>query len=211
MGHLAFLPPVGPFAGLSNGAVQKLGDRFPNLSVAEIETAAASFVAELQAPEIEPRLTEARDELNVFAREIARFHNAFNVIRKRRLDRAIGEASRTISGENEFEDLERSLESVRMAIRQTSRALPSASPDLASRRLIAALARQLEQASSPTGGTANDSLVSLVDLVFDDLMVGGDAAGAVREWQHSQAAGIDYERASALLDLIPANRHSGTS
>jgi hypothetical protein len=210
MGHFAFLPPVGPFAGLSNSAVQKLGDHFPDLSVEKIETAAASFVAELQAPEIEPRLTEARDELNVFAKEIARFHNAFNVIRKRRLDRAIGEASRMISGENELEDLERSLESVRMAIRETSRALPSASPELAGRRLIAALARQVEKARPSSGDTANDCLIGLVDLIFEDLMVGGDAAGAVREWQHSQSAGIDYERASELLDLVPSNHHSGT-
>ncbi|HVI06281.1 MAG TPA: hypothetical protein VM711_09345, partial [Sphingomicrobium sp.] len=65
MGQLAFLAPVGPFAGLSNAARQRIGETFPTLSITEIEDAVASFLMELQAPGIDPRLAEARDELNI--------------------------------------------------------------------------------------------------------------------------------------------------
>ena len=203
MGHFAYLAPVGPFAGLSNAARQKIAKRFPTLSIVEIESAAASFLLELQAPKTEPRLAEARDELNIFARELARFHNALNQIRKHRLDSAIDEASRVIGGKNELEDLERSLNNLAAAVRQTSRALPLGRPQLACRRLIATLASQMERAGLPLSGTASDLLLSLVDLVFEDLMVGGDATVAVREWRKSQAADIDHERTSLLLDLVP--------
>lgn len=188
---------------MSNGAMRKIAARFPGLSIVAIERAAASFLMELRAPRIEPRLSEARDELNIFAKEIARFHGALNQIRQHRLDRALGEASRIISGENEFEDVEHSLSNLRTAVQQTSRTLPSNSPALASRRLIATLARQVEEAKLPLSGAASDSLVGLIHLIFDDLMVGGDAASAVSEWRRSQATDIDQERANMLLDLVP--------
>jgi hypothetical protein len=203
MGHFAFLSPVGPFAGLSNAARQKIKERFPALSIGHIEGAAEAFLSELEAPKIEPRLAEAREELNTFARELERFHGALNKVRTHRLDEAIGDASREISGENELEDLERSLNNIRTAIRQTSRTLPLGREEFASRRLVAALAKHMSEARLPIGGIISDPLVSLVDLIFEDLMVGGDAASAVREWHQSQAADIDHERASKLLDLVP--------
>ena len=201
MGHFAYLAPVGPFAGLSNAARQKIGERFPALSIAEIERAAETFLAELQEPKIEPRLAEAREELNIFAKELSRFHGALNQVRKHRLDHVIGEASRMISGENELDDLERALSSLRTAVRQTSRVLPLGRPQLASRRLIAILARHVKHAGLPLSGTASDSLLSLVDLIFEDLMIGGDATSAVKEWHQSEATDIDHERALMLLDL----------
>ncbi len=203
MGLFAFLAPVGPFAGLSNAARQKIGERFPVLSIVDVESAAASFLTELQAPKIEPRLAEAREELNIFAKELARFHGALNQVRKHRLDDAIGEASREISGENGLEGLERSLNYVRTAIQQTSRTLPLGRAEFACRRLVATLAKQISGAGLPISGTVSDPLVSLVDLIFEDLMIGGDATSAVREWHQSQAADIDQERASLLLDLVP--------
>ena len=203
MGALAYLGPVGPFAGLSNAARRKLGERFPALSIVEIEKAAASFLTELQAPELEPRLVEAREELNIFAKETARFHCALNQLRRHRLDHAIGEASRLISGQNDVEDLERVLNNVRAALRQTSRVLPSGQSQLASRRFIAMLATQMKYAGLPLTGAASDSLHSLVELIFDDLMVGADAARAVREWHQCQTGDIDQERANKLLELVP--------
>lgn len=203
MGDLAYLGPVGPFAGLSNAARKKVGERFPALSIVEIENAAASFLMELQATELEPRLVEAREELNIFAREIARFHCALSQLRRRRLDHALGEASRLISGQNDVEDLERALDNLRAALRQTSRVLPPGQPQLASRRLIATLASQMKYAGLPINRAASDSLRSLVELIFDDLMVGADAARAVREWNQCQTGDIDQERANLLLELIP--------
>jgi hypothetical protein len=203
MGHFAYLTPVGPFAGLSNAARQKIGERFPTLSIVEIESAAAIFFIELQAPKIEPRLAEAREELNTFAKELARFHSALNQVRKYRLGDAVGEASRMISGENEFDDLERSLNNLRTATQLMSRTVPLGRPQFASRRLITTLARHVKHAGLPLRGTAGDSLLSLVNLIFEDLMVGGDATSAVKEWHQSQGADIDHERASRLLDLVP--------
>lgn len=192
MGHFAFLAPVGPFAGLSNGVRQRIAERFPAVPIEEIESAAESFSAELRASKMEPRLAEVRDELNVFGKEVARFQNALTPIRKHRLDGTIGEASRMISGQNELELLELSIGNLRTAVQQTVRALPSGCPELASRRLVAALAKHV---------TDKDSLLALVDLIFEDLMVGGDAASAVREWQQSQTAAIDPERVAVLLEL----------
>ncbi len=203
MGDLAYLAPVGPFAGLSNPARKKLGECFPALSIVEIEKAAASFLMELQAPELEPRLLEAREELNIFAKETARFHCALNQLRKHRLDQAIGEASRLISGQNHVEELETALNNLRAALRQTSRVLPRGRPQLASRRLIATLARQMTYAGLPLTGAGSDSLSCLVELIFEDLMVGADAARAVREWHQCQTADIDQERANMLLELVP--------
>lgn len=182
MGHFAYLVPVGPFAGLSNTARHEISRRFPTLSVAEIESAAERFSLELQAPTIEPRLAEARDELNAFGKELARFQGAIDGIRKHQLDCAIGEASRMISGENEFENLERSLSNLLTAFRGTARALPVGCAQLASRRLIATLASHMKQAGLPIAGSARDSLLSLVNLIFDDLMIGGNAKSAVAEW-----------------------------
>jgi hypothetical protein len=201
MDHFAFLAPVGPFAGLSNAARQKINERFPALAIGVIESAAESFLRELQAPDIEPRLTEARDELNLLAKEIERFHGALNHVRNHRLDAAIGDASRMISGENELEGLERSLNHVRTAVQRTSRALPSRRSELASRRLVATLARHAKRVGLPVNGAGRDSLLGLVDLIFEDLMVGGDAADAVREWRQGQAAQLDHERTTILLDL----------
>lgn len=203
MGQFAYLAPVGPFAGLSNAARQQICERFPGVSPDEIETASASFLLELQAHEMEPRLAEARDELNNFARELARFRRALNEVRRHRLDHAIGEVSRMITGENEYEDLERSLGNLRTAVQQTSRALPPEGSQIASRRLIAALAKQVRKAGLPPGGRGMGSLVNLVDLVFEDLMVGGDAEGAVREWHQGEAGDIDQDRARTLFDLAP--------
>lgn len=202
MGYFAYLAPVGPFAGLSNPARQKIASAFPTLSIAEIENAAEAFLLALKAPEIEPRLAEARDELNTFAGELARFQHALKQIRRHRLDHAIGEVSRIISGENELEEVDRSLNLLRTATRQTSRALPPGRSELASRRFVATLARQVRAAGLPLSGTSGNSLLSLVDLIFDDLMVGGDAPSAVREWHQSEAANIDQERTSMLLDLV---------
>lgn len=203
MGDLAYLRPVGPFAGLSNAARKKVRERFPALSIVEIEKAAASFSIGLQAPELEPRLAEAREELNVFAKETARFHCALNQLRRHRLDRAIGEASRLISGQDDVQDLERALNNLRAALRQTSRVLPHGQPQLASRRLIATLARLMKYAGLPLTGAVGDSLCSLVELIFEDLMVGADAARAVREWHQCQTGDIDQERANMLLELVP--------
>lgn len=203
MGQAAYLAPVGPFAGLSNSARRKISDRFPSLSLAEVESATASFLDELQAPGIEPRLMQAREKLNSFARELERFHCALNQMRTHRLHQAIGEVSRMITGENEFEFFEHSLENVRAAIHQTSRVLPAGQAELAVKRLIAALARRVKLAGLPVDTASGGSLLSLVDLIFDDLMVGGDAAGAVREWLRSQATNVDHDRATMLLDLVP--------
>lgn len=203
MSHFAYLGPVGPFAGLSNSARQKIGERFPKLSIVEIESAVASFLIELQAPRIAPRLNEARDELDIFAKELARFNSALTQMREHRLDHAIGEASRMISGENELEDLERSLNHLKTALQQTSRMLSLGCSELAGRRLIATLARFVRNAGLPLEGTASDSLLGLVDLIFEDLMIGEDATNAVKEWNQTQAADIDHERVSELLDLIP--------
>jgi hypothetical protein len=192
MGHFAFLAPVGPFAGLSNGVRQKISERFPALSIEEVESAAESFSTELRAAAMEPRLAEVRDELNTFGKEVARLQSALTPLRKHRLDGPIGEASLMIGGRNELEHLERSLGNLRTAIRQTARALPSGCPGLASRRLVAALAKRVDD---------TDSLLTLVDLIFEDLMVGGDAASAVSEWQRSRTAVIDSERVAALLEL----------
>lgn len=199
MSQFAFLAPVGPFAGLSNAARQKIGERFPALTITMIEGAAASFLRELEAPAIDPRLAEVRDELNIFAKELARFHNALNRVRMCRLDHAIDEAGRMIRGENGLEDLEHSLSNLRTTIQQTSRALPLGRSQIASRRLIALLAGYLDEAED---GEPGDALLSLVDLIFDDLMVGGDASCAVSEWHQSKAAEIDPERADILLDLV---------
>lgn len=203
MGQLAFLAPVGPFAGLSNAARQKISDSFPTLSISEIESAVATFLLDLQATRVEPRLSQARNELNIFAKELERFHSALNQIRKYRLDHAIGAASRMIGGENQFEELEHSLDNLRTAIRQTSRVLPPGRHQLASRRLVTTLARQVKQAGLKVGRGSDHCLLALMDLIFEDLMVGGDAARVVREWHQSQTADIDHERASLLLDLVP--------
>jgi len=203
MGHFAFLAPVGPFAGLSNAVRRHIGERFPNLSIDEIESASAFFIMELQAERIEPRLVEARDELDLFANELARFNGALNQMRRHRLDQAIGEASRMISGENEFEDLERCINHLRTAIQQTSRMLSLGCPELASRRLIATFAKLMKDAGLPLDGASGDSLSCLVDLIFEDLMIGGDASSSVREWRQTQSADIDHERVSELLDLVP--------
>jgi hypothetical protein len=192
MGPYAFLAPVGPFAGLSNGVRQKIGERFPTLSIEEIEGAAGSFSTELRASKMESRLIEVRDELHIFGKEVARFQNALAPLRKHRLDRTIGEASRAISGQNELELLELSVGNLRTAVQQTVRALPSGCPGLASRRLVEALAKHVDD---------RDSLLTLVELIFEDLMVGGDAAGAVREWQQSRTAALDAERVAVLLEL----------
>ena len=202
MGQFAFLAPVGPFAGLSDAARQKIGERFPALSVVEIENAAAAFLMELQASNIEPRLAEARDELNIFAKEIVRFHGALDHVRDHRLDDAIGEASRMISHEDALEALERSLTQVRAAVRRISRALPARRSELASMRLVATLAGQAKRAGLAVNGATPDCLRSLVALIFEDLMVGGDASAAVAEWKRSQATPLDHERTSALLDLV---------
>jgi hypothetical protein len=198
MSQYAFLAPVGPFPGLSNSARQKIAERFPALSLAEVERVAESFSTDLQAANVDSRLAEARDELNVFARELARFRTAVNRARKRRLDRVVGEASRSIGGENEFSKLDHSLGRVGTAVRRTARMLPYGTAELASRRLVEALARH---AGLAVGSARNDSLATLVDLIFDDLMVGGDAAGAVREWRQSRTA-ENEEESGLLLDIV---------
>jgi hypothetical protein len=43
--------------------------------------------------------------------------------------------------------------------------------------------------------------VVLVDLLFDDLMVGGDARSAVAEW-NGQVKATNADKAGALLDLV---------
>jgi hypothetical protein len=202
MSHFAYLRPVGPFAGLSNAARQKISECFPALSITKIESAAATFLAELEASTTEPRLAEARQELSIFAKELGRFCSALNRIRQHGLDRAIGEASRMICGENQLEDAELSLKNLRVAIQQTSRALPFDRAELASRRLIANLAVQARQAGISLNRTPIDSLLGLAELIFEDLMIGGDAASAVMDWHKRQAAESDDRRATTLLDLV---------
>lgn len=201
MGHFAYLAPVGPFAGLSNHAKQQICERFPGLSIKEVESAAAFFVMELQAPTIDPRLAEVREEMNIFAKELARFQAALRRVQKHRLDKALGEASRIISGENELEVLDRRLDNLTAGIRQTSRALPFGCPELASRRLVERLARHVTEAGLTLGSTVSDLLLSLVGLIFEDLMVGGDARSAVANWRKSDAADMDPKRGNLLVDL----------
>lgn len=201
MSRFAYLPPVGPFAGLSNAARHKIGERFPYLFITEIESAIAAFLDELQISTIGPRLLEARDELNIFAKELARFHSGLNRIRKHRLDRAIAEASRLICGEDELERMERCFSNLRRAILQTSAALPLNRAELASRRLIATLAEQAKQSAlSPSAGSIQ-WLVDLIDLIFEELMIGADAASAVTDWRKRQASDTDL-RATDLADLV---------
>ena len=107
-----------------------------------------------------------------------------------------------ISHENALEALERSLNQVRTAVRRISRALPARRSELASRRLVAALAGHAKRAGLAVNGAASGCLFSLVALIFEDLMVGGDASAAVKEWRQSEAAPLDQERTSALLDLV---------
>ncbi len=202
MNDLAYLAPVGPFAGLSNSTRQAVSERFPALSIDEIESAAASFSTELEASATDPRLASARDQLNSFARELARFQGAFDAIRRHRVGDAVAEASRMTNGQNELDKLERSVGNLRRAVRQTSRALPPGHPQLAGRRLVARLAKQLKQAGLPAGGAATDLLVGLVDLIFEDMMVGGNAACAVRDWQRSEGSETDSKPAIALSDLV---------
>ena len=202
MGDLAYLAPVGPFAGLSNAVRHEISNRFPRLSVAEIESAAERFSRELQAPRTEPRLVEARDKLNEFGKELARFQGAVSDIRKRHLDRAIGEASRMMSGENEFETIEQSLGKLRTALQETSRALPVGGAQLATRRLIATLATHMHQAGLPITTSDRRSLPSLVNMIFDDLMVGGNATSAVIEWQKGQSTDTDHDPVGILIDLV---------
>lgn len=192
MGHFAFLAPVGPFAGLSNGTRQLIRERHPAASIEEIEGAAQCFSTELRASMADRRLALVRDELNIFAKEVARLQNALNSLPRHRLDTMIGEASRMIGGANELEQLDRSLKGVATAIQQTTRTLPSGCPQLASRRLVAALERCVGDSGS---------LIALVELIFEDLMVGGDAAGAVREWRQSKTALFDADRVARLLEF----------
>lgn len=200
MSHLAFLAPVGPFAGLSNSARQQIGALFPDLSLAEVESAAATFLRDLEAPATEPRLAEARSELSIFAKEIARFHGALDELRKHRLDHAIGEASRAATSENAVENLERALTCVRAAVRRAVRAIPLGRSELASRRLIAALARQAGHVLPPQGGADHPELVGLVEIIFDDLMIGGDAAVAVGEWHRSEVRDVDRKCVTAVFE-----------
>lgn len=172
------------------------------MSVAEIESAAERFSLELQAPTIELRLAEARHELNAFGKELARFQGAVDGIRKHQLDCAIGEASRMISGANEFKNLERSLSKILTAFRGTSRALPVGCAQLASRRLVSTLASHMKQAKLPIGGSARNSLLSLVNLIFDDLMIGGNAKSAVTEWHKSQSTDLSQDPVGILIDLV---------
>jgi hypothetical protein len=202
MGELAYLHPVGPFTGLSDTARHQIGSRFPTLSFGDIESAAERFLKELEVPGTEPRLAEARDELNSFGSELARFQSALDGVRKHQLDGAIGEASRIICGENEFENLQRSLNNVRTAFQRTSRALPAERSEIASRKLVVALARHMKDAGLPLTGSVPRSLVSLVDLIFDDLMIGGDANAAVAEWQKGQAADVSRDALGMLIDLV---------
>jgi hypothetical protein len=200
MGHLAFLAPVGPFAGLSDTVRHEIANRFPSVSIAEVESAAERFSLELQASKPKSSLDETRDELNSFGKEVARFHGALDRVRNHWLRQAIGEASRHIGGKNEIEHLEHALNNLGSAIRRTSRALPCERSQIASRRLIATLAGLMKHGTEPVRGP--DPLLSLVDLIFEDLMVGGDAASAVREWRQNQRANIDQEWAGLLLDLV---------
>ena len=107
-----------------------------------------------------------------------------------------------IGGENEFENLERSLNNLRTACAGTSRALPVGRAQLASRRLIAFLASHVKQAGLPLSGTARDTLLSLVNLIFEDLMIGGDAESAVTEWYKTQARHIGHDPVGRLIDLV---------
>jgi hypothetical protein len=196
MGQYALLAPVGPFAGLSKGARQKIAARFPALSVAEVDRAAESFSADLQASNADRRLAQARDELNVFSRELARFRAAVTRARKCRLDRVVARTSGMMDGESGFSAFDQSLGNIGSAVRRTARMLPYGASELASRRLVEALARH---AGPEADG---NSLTALVDLIFDDLMVGGDAAGAVKEWRRSRTRENEEEPSAVLLDLV---------
>jgi len=202
MGDFAYLVPVGPFAGLSKAARNEIRTQFPTLSVAEIERAAERFSLELLAPSIQPRLTEARDQLNVFGKELDRFRGAVEGIRRHQLDCAIGEASRMISGQNELENLDRCLSKLRTAFQRTSRAIPVGCAPLASRRLITTLAIHMQLMGLSIGGNGRDSLLGLVNLIFDDLMIGGDAENAVTEWHKSRSANPVHDLVGTVIELV---------
>lgn len=202
MRAIAYLAPVGPFAGFSNAARHKLAKCYPGLCIAEIERAAERFSLELQAPKVERRLSEARNELNVFSNELARFQSAVDNLRNHQLDEAIGHASRMTGGDAGLEGLDRTLANLRRAIQETSRALPLEGAQLASRRLVATLARHISEAGLPRTGSTSDLLFSLVDLIFDDLMVGGDARSAFREWSRSQSTNKSDDPVGVLIELV---------
>ena len=107
-----------------------------------------------------------------------------------------------IGGENELENLERSLNDLRIAIQRTSRALPLECAQIASRRLVARLARHMTWAGLSLDGTSSVSLLNLVDLIFQDLMVGGDATSAVKEWRKSEAIDKGNDPFGVLVDLV---------
>lgn len=204
MGQLAYLAPVGPFAGLSKTAQNTIHTRFPTLCFAEVQSAAERFCLDLQAEATEQRLAEAREMLNAFAAELSRMQRAVDRIREHCLADVLGEAGRMISGENEFERLNRSLNGLRIASQRTSKALPGGLAQRASRNLVGTLAGYTDQARLPRDGIGIASLVSLVHLIFEDLMIGAEAKSAVADWQKCQT---DCDRIGILTELVICCRH----
>lgn len=201
MAHLAYLAPVGPFGGLSRSARQKLERLFPALSLAEVEQIAERFVLELLEDSTGTRLAEARNVLETFGKQLACLESALGRIRAHKLAEAIREAGRTSTDTINLEHFDRCLRDLKAAVRRISRAIPAERSHLASRRLVARLARCLENAGIPFAGGSGDALVVLVDLLFDDLMVGGDARSAVAEW-NGQVKATNADKVGALLDLV---------
>jgi hypothetical protein len=191
MGEVVYLAPVGHFVGLSEGGRREIAAGFPALSLSDIEGAARQFSETLAAPKTGPNLSEARDLLCTFNTELRRFRKALVGLRKHR----IVEACRSISGEDAFLELDRSLAALSAATSQTSRALPFDAGQVASRTLVGALALHLEETGLARSAGARATLVSLVYLILDDLMAGGDAAEAVSDWERHEGA-----VASAVLE-----------
>ncbi len=201
MAHFAYLAPVGPFGGLSRSALQKLERLFPDLAVAEVENAAERFLLELLEDSAGTRLAEARNVLETFARQLAGLESALGRIRAHNLADAIREAGRTTTDTIDLESFDRCLRELKSAVRRISRTIPVEPSHLAGRRLVARLAKCLESAGIPHTGSSGDSLVVLVDLLFDDLMVGADAGSAVAEWS-GQVKATNADKVGVLLDLV---------
>jgi hypothetical protein len=201
MGLFAVLAPVSPFVGLSASARREIGKRFPSLSILEIEQAAERFSLELHSSITQGRLLEARTELAAFADELVRFKAAVQCVRDGGLDRAIGRASSKLCGEDEMKKLDRQLGHLQSAVKKVATALPAERAQLATRRFIGELALQMNATQIPISSSAGNALVNLIQVIFDDLMVGGDPESAVKDWR-KQLTDLGHGSVAELTDPV---------
>ena len=110
--------------------------------------------------------------------------------RTHRVHEAIGEASPGYATEDEFEHAPRQALRTSNSRRETLSYFLPDDGQFASRRLIAALASEVKDPQLVGRGTGSDCLISLVALIFDDLMIGADAKSAVTQWRQSRAADL---------------------